>query len=284
MDAKNTFFSIKTTLNCRGKIVDISEPKVMGIVNVTPDSFYSGSKFSGLKEVLAAVERMLTEGADFIDIGGMSSRPGAEVISEDEELQRVVRVVDILHRHFPETILSIDTVRARVAAEGIAAGASIVNDISAGKIDTELLQMVAKLKVPYILMHMKGMPKNMQEHPEYDDVTLEVVDFLAEKIVELKEAGVNDIIIDPGFGFGKNLQHNYELLNNLDQLKIFDLPILVGISRKSMICQALKVNPDKALNGTTAAHIIALQRGANILRVHDVREAKEALRIYQLSY
>lgn len=282
MEAKNTLFYKNRTLNFQGRIVDISTPAVMGILNVTPDSFYAGSKYTLEKELLEKAEQMLVDGATFFDIGGMSTRPGAEIIGVEEELKRVIPAIEAVVKRFPEANISVDTVRAKVAREAVAAGAGMINDISAGAFDDELISAVAELQVPYMLMHMQGQPENMQQDPQYKNVTLEVIDFFSQKIAILKKVGIKDILLDPGFGFGKNLEHNYQLLKEMDQLKIFEMPILAGISRKSMICKLLKVNPEKALNGTTAAHVVALQNGANILRVHDVKEAMEVVKIMKM--
>lgn len=269
------------SLNCKGRLISLEKPVVMGILNVTPDSFYDGGRYHNEDSVLAKTEQMLEEGAAIIDIGGMSSRPGAEIISVEEELKRTIPVIEKLHQEFPEAILSIDTVRSQVAASAISAGAAIINDISAGSIDVEMYPTVARLQVPYILMHMQGKPKDMQQNPAYSDVVQEVLDFLIAEVGKLRALNVHDIVIDPGFGFGKRVEDNYRLLNRLHVFKLLDVPVLAGLSRKSMICKVLKVNPDKALNGTTALHMIALQQGAKILRVHDVREAKEAIQLWE---
>ncbi|MEM9921372.1 MAG: dihydropteroate synthase [Bacteroidota bacterium] len=271
----------QTTLNCKGRLVDLSTPKVMGILNVTPDSFFDGGQYTAEDAMLHQVEKMIEEGADFIDIGGMSSRPGAEIISVDEELGRVIPVVRAIGKRFPDSILSIDTVRSRVAREAVAAGASMVNDISAARFDEQLFETVGKLQVPYVLMHMQGKPSDMQKAPTYDSVLTEVLDFLIDKLEQLRHHNVKDVVIDPGFGFGKALSHNYELLSQMSVFKTLGLPILAGVSRKSMICKLLKVNPAQALNGTTALHMIALQQGASILRVHDVRPAVEVIQLWQ---
>ena len=269
------------TLNCRGRLLDLSTPAIMGILNLTPDSFYDGGKFQSIASALKQVEKMLDEGASIIDLGGMSSRPGAVVIGEEEELQRVLPVIEKIIETFPEAMLSIDTVRAKVAREAVARGAAIINDISAGSLDPDLWQTVVDLQVPYILMHMQGRPETMQNQPVYESVTVEVLDFLIAKVGALREMGAKDIIIDPGFGFGKSVEHNYELLQKMHVFQMLECPVLAGVSRKSMICKVLKVSPLKALNGTTALHMIALQQGARILRVHDVREAKEVIRLWQ---
>lgn len=270
-----------TTLNCNGHLIDLSQPLVMGILNVTPDSFYDGGKYEGIDNRLLLVEKMIKEGATFIDIGGMSSRPGAELISQDEELSRVIPTIEAINQRFPETVISIDTVWSRVAKESVEAGASMINDISAGGYDDQLFATVASLRVPYVLMHMQGDPKSMQNRPEYKDVNLEVLDFFIEKVGELRSLEIIDIILDPGFGFGKTVEHNYQMLKDLHVFQILGLPLLAGISRKSMLCKVLKINPSNALNGTTALHMIALQQGAKILRVHDVKEAKECIQLWQ---
>ena len=279
MADKNTVFCTKTLLNCGGKLLDLSTPRVMGIINITPDSFYAGSRAQTQENWLFQAEQMLQEGADILDIGGMSSRPGAEMVTETEELKRVKPVVAGIAKRFPEAIISIDTVWSRVAEEAVASGAHIINDISAGSLDEQMFPTVARLQVPYILMHMQGTPQNMQANPQYTDVVTEVMDFLLERTAQLRQLGVNDIVWDPGFGFGKTVAHNYTLLRQLNTLRMAGLPILAGLSRKSMICKVLGVNPDKALNGTTALHTLALLNGASILRVHDVQEAKEVVKL-----
>lgn len=281
MTSKNTVFETDWQLNCRGKLLDLNSPKVMGILNVTPDSFYDGGKYTQGSFILEQVEKMLQEGASIIDVGGMSSRPGAEIIEVEKELNRVIPVIEAIVKEFPQAIVSIDTIRAKVANEAIEAGARMVNDISAGNLDSDLLATVGKLNVPYILMHIQGTPKTMQIKPTYDNVTQDVIDFFIAKLQEVKQAGIKDIIIDPGFGFGKTLAQNHQILQQFDSFRLFDLPLLAGMSRKSMVCKLLKVNPSKALNGTTAVNVIALQKGANILRVHDVREAMEAIQIVE---
>jgi len=267
------------TINCRGKLLDLSTPKVMGILNLTPNSFYDGGKFASENAILAEVEKMLKDGASIIDIGGMSTKPGAEIISAEEELQRILPHLKSILNGFPDTIISIDTVHSSVAQECLKAGAHIINDISAGRIDDRMLEVVSKYKGPYIIMHMQGMPADMQKDPQYGDAVAEVMDFLTERISACKQAGIADIIIDPGFGFGKTVEHNYKLLRNLSNFSNLNVPVLAGVSRKSMICKVLKVNPDKALNGTAVANTLALLNGANLLRVHDVKEAIEAIKI-----
>lgn len=268
------------TINCKGKLLDLSSPKVMGILNLTPDSFFDGGKHQNQDNILKTVEQMLEDGLDILDIGGQSTKPGSEVISADEELQRVEPILEIVIKNFPDLIISIDTFYSKVAQHAVEMGAAIINDISAGKIDEDLFKTVAKLKVPYILMHMQGMPKDMQAEPHYDNIIQEVNLFFAEKIQALKQLHINDIILDPGYGFGKTLEHNFQLLRNQELLGFNDYPILAGVSRKSMICKTLDVNPKDALNGTTAVNMLMLQHGARILRVHDVKEAKECIKIF----
>lgn len=270
-------FSEKTLLNCRGILLDLSTPKVMGILNVTPDSFYSGSRVMDEEEVLPAAEKMLKEGAAILDVGGRSTRPGAGEISQDEELLRVIPAVETIHRNFPEAVISIDTFRGRVADEAAGAGAAMVNDISAGRFDEKLLSAVARLKMPYVLMHMQGTPQTMQQNPFYQNAVKEVFDFLKERMVQLNRLGIHDIIADAGFGFGKSVEHNYALLRNLHVFRSLGVPLLAGLSRKSMICKVLHVHPDQALSGTIALNAIALMNGAKLLRVHDVREAVHAI-------
>lgn len=268
-------------INCKGKLLDLSTPQIMGILNVTPDSFFDGGRYSSVDNALFQVDKMLKEGADIIDIGGMSSRPGAEIISTNEELKRVLPIVQAIQKRFPQTILSIDTVKAEVAKQGVEAGGHIINDISAGQFDKKLYQTVADLGVPYILMHMNGSPKTMQHNPEYDNVITHVTDFFIKEVGVLKGLGVKDIILDVGFGFGKSIAHNYQLLKQLSDFKIFDLPMLVGVSRKSMIYKLLNIEPDAALNATSVLHLAALQNGGNLLRVHDVKEAKEVVHLWE---
>ncbi|MGB0840318.1 MAG: dihydropteroate synthase, partial [Chitinophagales bacterium] len=269
MNHKGTFFTLNTTLNCGGNLVDLSEPKIMGILNVTPDSFYDGGRYLTLSDILHQTEKMLTEGADFIDVGGMSSRPGARIISITEELIRVIPVIKAIVQRFPEALISVDTVQSQVAKEAVEAGAVMVNDISAGSIDENMLTTVGKLEVPYVLMHMLGKPETMQQKPDYVEVMEAILDFFTKKIALAQEAGIKDILLDPGFGFGKTLAHNYQILKQLDDFKIFGLPLLIGVSRKSMIYKLLKTTAKTALNGTTVLHTLALQnRGVKLLRVH----------------
>lgn len=267
------------TINLNGKLMDLSSPKIMGILNITPDSFYDGGKFNSDKKVLSQVEKMIKDGADLIDVGGYSSRPGASPVKLEQEIKRVVPVIELIKNKFSDTIISVDTFRSEVAKKAVGSGASIVNDISAGELDSNMFKCVAQLNVPYILMHMKGNPQNMQDKPTYKNVVNEVVKNLSEKIFLAREAGIMDVIIDPGFGFGKTIEHNYEILNDLLFFKELDCPIMVGVSRKSMIYNLLKNKPEDALNGTTCINTIALLSGANILRVHDVKEAKEVVQL-----
>jgi dihydropteroate synthase len=276
---QSKLFSTNKTLNVQGKLIDLSVPKVMGIVNVTPDSFYEGSRFADPLAILKQVEKMATEGADFIDVGGYSSRPGATDISEEEELQRVLPVVQSIRKEFPDLIVSIDTFRAEVAKQAMMLGAGMINDISAGELDSKMFETVAALNVPYIAMHMRGTPQTMTQHSTYENLVKDVTDYFHKKMDQLLRLKVKDIIIDPGFGFAKTVNHNFELLNHLDYLQILGKPILVGLSRKSMIWRTLNTTPEQALNGTTALHTIALLKGASILRVHDVKEAVEAVRL-----
>ncbi len=267
------------TINCNGNLVDVSSPKVMGIVNLTPDSFFNGGKFNTEKAILLHVEKMLTDGATFIDVGAYSSRPNAKHITEDEELTRILPIIEILVKNFPEILLSVDTFRSEVAKKCVSAGACMINDISAGNLDDKMMATVAKLQVPYVMMHMKGTPQNMQENPIYDDVIKDIRYFFSEKLAAAREYGINDVLIDPGFGFGKTIQHNYTLLKHLELFKAFQLPLLVGLSRKSMIYKVLKTDATNALNGTTSLQTISLLKGANILRVHDVKEAVECVKL-----
>ncbi len=269
------------TLNCRGKIVVIEKPLVMGIINVTPDSFFEKGRSQKQDTILRLAEKMILEGADFLDIGGQSTRPGSEKISAEEELERVLPAIKIILQHFPETIISVDTFYSSVARAAVQSGACIINDISAGNIDAAMLSTVADLKTPYICMHMKGTPQTMQHEAYYENVLKDVLDFFIEKTAQCKDAGINDIIIDPGFGFAKTITHNFHLLKNLAVFKILGKPILAGISRKSTVYKTLNIPVEDALNGTTVLHTLALQNGANILRVHDVKEAKEAITLFE---
>lgn len=270
------------TINCAGRLLSLESPVVMGIINVTPDSFYQGSRTPSVDSALAQAEKMLTEGARILDIGGMSTRPGADWVSEEQETRRVVPVIEAIKKRFPEAHISIDTVYGSVARRSAAVGAGMINDISAGRLDTEMYPTVAALELPYVLMHMKGTPKNMQQNPAYEKVSLEVLDFLIAEVGKLRELGVKDIILDPGFGFGKKVEDNYALLKNLNVLNIPGLPLLVGVSRKSMIYKPLNINPEEALTGTVALHLYALMGGAKILRCHDVREAIHVIELWKM--
>lgn len=273
---------IKTTLNCRGTLVDLSTPRVMGILNLTPDSFFDGGKFTEQDSILRKVELMLNEGATFIDVGAASSRPGAQVISEQEEMDRLLTPLKTVLKAFPSIIISVDTWRASVAEEALKIGASIINDITAGSGDEKMLLIVSKYKAPFIAMHMQGTPQTMQQNPVYTNVTKDVLRFFIERISAITEHQISDIILDPGFGFGKTLQHNYELLKNLAAFNITGLPVLAGMSRKGMIYKTLNITANEALNGTTALNMVALQNGAKILRVHDVKEAVECVTLYKM--
>ena len=271
------------TININGELMILDSPKIMGILNITPDSFYSGSRVSSASEVLSRAEKMLLNGANFLDIGGYSSKPGAEDVSVDEEINRVIPAISAVKKAFPEAVISIDTFRSSVAMAAINAGASLINDISGGDGDPEMFQTVKKLKVPYIIMHMQGTPKTMQKSPSYRNVVQDVYRALSLKLNELRLLGVTDVIVDVGFGFGKTMEHNYELLANLDYFHSLECPVIVGISRKSMVYKALDITPEESLNGTVVLNTIATQKGVQILRVHDVKEAKEMLRLYSLT-
>nr|WP_297787841.1 dihydropteroate synthase [uncultured Allomuricauda sp.] len=270
------------TINCKGELIDLKTPKIMGILNLTPDSFFDGGKYRNEAAILGQVEYMLNHGATFIDMGAYSSRPGAEHVPEDEELRRMIPVIDLLMKHFPNTLISVDTFRSKVAAESIEHGAAIINDIAAGNLDDEMFATIAKSQVPYIMMHMKGTPQSMQKEAVYDDLINDLRYYFSEKIEQATEQKINDIIIDPGFGFAKTTQQNYTLLNHLDMFQTFGLPILIGLSRKSMIYKVLNSSPQEALNGTTALHTIALLKGANIIRAHDVKEASECVKLVEV--
>lgn len=268
-------------INVKGELLDLSQPKVMGILNLTPDSFYADSRKQTEKDIICRVHQILEEGGTFIDMGAYSSRPDAEDVSPEEEMRRLRQGLEIVQRECPEALVSVDTFRADVARMCVEEyGAALVNDISAGDLDAHMFPTIAQLKVPYILMHMQGNPQTMQLNPHYDNPVKEVIRYFAEKIEKLRTLGVKDLILDPGFGFGKTLKHNYEILDKLDEFQLFQLPVLVGVSRKSMIYKLLNETPEEALNGTTAAHAIALMKGAKILRVHDVKAAVETVRIF----
>jgi dihydropteroate synthase len=276
------YFKVKNTLRYNGDLVDLTTPLVMGILNITPDSFYDGGRFDSLDKAVAHAAEMVADGASIIDIGACSTRPGAAEISVDEELKRVLPVITEIRKSFPSAILSVDTFRAVVAEKVVdAIGDCIINDISGGTLDNHMFETIARLKVPYVLMHIQGTPQTMQKNPTYQNVTKEVIKQLSEGVFRLHEMGVCDVIIDPGFGFGKNLDHNFELFNNLNAFRIFELPLLVGVSRKSMVYRFLGQTPDESLNGTTIFNTLALMGGAKILRVHDVKPAVEAIKIVE---
>ena len=270
------------TININGYMLDLSTPKVMGILNLTPDSFFEDSRMQTEKQVAQRVKQMLAEGADILDVGAYSSRPGADNVSAEEEMRRLREGLTVLRKEAPDAIVSVDTFRADVARMCIEEyGVAIVNDISGGEMDNQMFATIARARVPYIIMHMQGTPQDMQEAPHYENVLKEVMLSMANKVEKLHEMLVNDIIIDPGFGFGKTLAHNFELMAHLDEFEVFELPVLVGVSRKSMIYKTLGISPQEALNGSTVLHTIALNKGANILRVHDVKEAVQAIKLWQ---
>ena len=268
-------------INIRGRLFDLSKPKVMGILNLTPDSFYDGGVHNEINKIEDHVNKMVNDGMDILDIGGYSSKPGAKNISVDEELSRVIPILKHIRKIFPELVISIDTFRSKIASASLNEGADIINDISGGTLDKNMMSVVAKNNCPYILMHMQGNPQNMQNDPSYENVTLEIIQYLAQRIKIARDNNIIDLIVDPGFGFGKTLEHNFEILNNLDKFNVLDTPILAGFSRKSMIYKTLKTSSEKALNGTSSLNTIALTKGAKILRVHDVKEAKECIILHE---
>ena len=278
MQPKDTFFSRKRTINCGGELLDLKQPRVMGILNITSDSFYDGGKYNTNQAILSQIRKMYSDGCDILDIGAYSSRPGANKVSIDEELNLLLPVLEAVRKDFPDIIISVDTFRSRVARKVIEEyHVNMINDISAGDLGHEMFELVAELNVPYVMMHMQGTPKNMQQNPKYDHVVRELIDYFSARIEKLKILGVKDMIIDPGFGFGKTVDHNFQLLKHLSDFKIFELPILVGVSRKSMINKVIGTKPNSALNGTSVLNTMALMGGANILRVHDVKEARECI-------
>ncbi len=267
-------------INCRGQLIDLAQPRVMGIINLSPDSFYAPSRAGGMSDVLHQAEKMLSEGATFLDIGGYSTRPGADDIAPEEELKRVIPAIEAIVREFPSALLSIDTFRGEVARAAVDSGAALVNDISGGSFDEEMIPTVAALKVPYIIMHIQGTPQTMQINPQYKNVVREVMQYFSFLIERLQEQGISDIILDPGFGFGKTVHHNYELLKHLGQFgQVLGFPVMAGLSRKSLVNKVLDIKAAESLNGTTSVNTIALMNGASILRVHDVKEAMECIRI-----
>lgn len=270
------------TINCKGQLIDLSVPKIMGILNLTPDSFYDGGMYKSEKSILNKVEKMLVDGATFIDIGAYSSRPKAIHISDEEESLRLLPMLELLIKKFPDILISVDTFRSAIAKRSIESGACMINDIAAGTMDKQMFETIANLQVPYIIMHMKGTPQTMQENPVYENLLTEVMFYFSEKVHQLRKLGVNDILIDVGFGFGKTMKHNYQLLQNLDYFLNLNIPILTGVSRKSMLYKPLQATANEALNATTVANTIALLKGSSILRVHDVKEAVEAVKITSL--
>lgn len=272
------------TINCKGQLIDLSTPKIMGILNVTPNSFYDGGKFTLSENGLSQVGKMLDEGATFIDIGAYSSKPNSEFVSEEEERNRILPVVQGILNQFPDALLSIDTFRSGIAAVCIENGAAIINDISAGNLDEKMMEVVAKHNVPYIMMHLRGTPQTMQSQTNYENIIKEMLFYFSEKVNKARSLGINDLIIDPGFGFAKTLEQNYEVLQNFERFKMLELPLLAGISRKSMVYKPLGLTANEALNGTTVLNTIAVSKGANILRVHDVKEAVECVTLFERSY
>ena len=268
------------TINCKGQLIDLTTPKVMGILNVTPNSFYDGGIYKNSSEMLTKVGKMLSDGAAFIDVGAYSSKPSADYVSEEEELQRIIPIINLILEYYPETLLSVDTFRSEVAKVCIENGAAIINDISAGNLDDKMLETIAKYNVPYIMMHMRGTPQTMQAMTTYDDVVKEILFYFSEKVAKARSYGINDLIVDPGFGFAKTLDQNYEVLQKMELFEILELPLLAGLSRKSMIYKTLNSSADEALNGTTVLNTVALIKGAKILRVHDVKEAMESVILF----
>ncbi len=268
------------SLNCKGQLIDLSTPKVMGILNITPDSFYDGGQFKDSKSILVQTEKLISEGATFVDVGAYSSRPGANFVSENEELQRIIPVAELILKHFPKTLISIDSFRANVIRECVNAGAVISNDISAGHLDDQMMKTIGELGIPYIMMHMRGTPQTMQNLTHYDHLITEIFSYFSERVQLAKQHKIMDVVIDPGFGFAKTLSQNYELLGKLEFFQNLNCPILCGVSRKSMIYKTLNCLPKEALNGTTALNMVALMNGTNILRVHDVKEALECVKLF----
>ncbi len=268
------------TINCKGQLIDLTTPKVMGILNVTPNSFYDGGMYKSSSEMLTKVGKMLSDGATFIDVGAYSSKPSAEYVSEEEELQRIIPIINLIIEYYPEVLLSVDTFRSEVAKVCIENGAAIINDISAGNLDDKMLETIAKYNVPYIMMHMRGTPETMQKMTSYEDIVKEILFYFSEKVANARSFGINDLIIDPGFGFAKTLDQNYEVLQKMELFEILELPLLAGFSRKSMIYKTLQSSAEDALNGTTILNTVALTKGAKILRVHDVKEAMECVTLF----
>nr|WP_294929185.1 dihydropteroate synthase [uncultured Flavobacterium sp.] len=267
-------------INCKGQLIDLSVPKVMGILNVTPNSFFDGGKYKNEDEIISQVDKMRSDGATFIDIGAYSSKPSAQFVSEKEEINRIIPVIELILKHFPETLLSIDTFRAEVAKISIENGAAIINDIAAGELDNKMFDVIAQYNVPYIMMHMRGNPQTMQSLTQYGDIVKEMLFYFSEKVKKARSLGINDLILDPGFGFAKTTEQNYEVLQKMELFNLLELPVLAGVSRKSMIYKTLNNSAQEALNGTTVINTIALMKGANILRVHDVKEAVECVTLF----
>ncbi|MCD9576461.1 dihydropteroate synthase [Flavobacterium soyae] len=267
-------------INCKGELIDLSIPKIMGILNITPNSFFDGGKYKNEDEIISQVDKMLSEGAAFIDIGAYSSKPSAEFVSEQEEIDRIIPVIELILKHFPKALLSIDTFRAEVAKASIEIGAAIINDIAAGELDDKMFEVIAKYNVPYIMMHMRGNPQTMQSLTQYDDIVKEILFYFSEKVKKARSLGINDLILDPGFGFAKTTDQNYEVMQKMELFNLLELPVLAGVSRKSMIYKALNITAQEALNGTTFLNTIALTKGVKILRVHDVKEAAECVALF----
>ena len=283
MSFKDTFFSVKQTINCGGTIIDFADPRVMGILNITPDSFFDGGSYLSESAILSRTSAMLEEGADIIDVGAYSSRPGATEVTFEEEKSRLKPALKAIRKNFPAAILSVDTFRAGLAEYTVNEfGVNLINDISSGLIDNNMIPVIGSLKIPYIMMHMRGTPQTMQNNPNYQDVTQDLLAFFADRIAVARQAGIDDMIVDPGFGFGKTLEDNYKLLKELKLFDLLGLPVMVGLSRKSMIFKPLHLLPDEALNGTTVLHTLALNNGAKLLRVHDVKEAVQAVRLFSI--
>jgi len=278
---ENSFFQNNLSIDLKGFLMNFSTPKVMGIINLSPDSFYGASRFKSNNELLLKIEQMLEEGADLIDLGAFSSRPGAQLIEENEERKRLMPALELVVKNFPDAFISIDTFRSKIAKDAISTGASLINDISGGTYDPLMFQTISEIQVPYVIMHLRGTPETMMQHTDYENVVTSVYLFFSKQLQKLRSMGVNDVLLDVGFGFGKSIAQNYKLLKELKHFKSLACPLLIGLSRKKMIQKVLQLSTEKALNGTTAAHMIALLNGANLLRVHDVKAAREAIKIHQ---
>lgn len=282
MKKYNIISEIPPSINVEGRLIVFDRPKVMGIINATPDSFHSVSRVSGVHEALKLAEKMVREGAEFIDVGGCSTRPGSEPPPMETEWERIAKIIPDLRRNFPDTVISVDTYRSEIALRAIENGAQMINDISGGTLDNQILKVVARYQVPYVISHLKGIPKTMQENPHYEDLIGEIYYYFSQRLKKVREAGINDVLLDPGFGFGKKLEHNFMILKNLHIFNDFAMPVMVGLSRKSMIHKALGISPEEALNGTTALHMAALMSGVHLLRVHDVKEAVQTIKLFEL--